>query len=400
MLDWIAVIPQILLFAVILSLLVFIHELGHFLTAKKFGIKVEEFGFGFPPRIWGKKVGETIYSINLLPIGGFVKLFGEDEAGGGSLKKTKTESGDLRRAFFARPAWQRAIVVVAGVVMNFVLAAVIFYAFLGLSSFKTELPKIAEQDFYFANTQVKSDIIIDEVAEGSPAEAADIKTPSIVVGVNGEKVGSVDDFIAAVEKNTGEEMQISLKDFSTQEEYAVSLTPRENPPENEGALGVALFSFDTYVVSYDTPVQKIASGITYPINLMSYNINVIGKLIGRSVEEGSAEAVGQGVSGPIGIARIFTEIASIPDLNQKVLQILNFTGIISISLAFFNILPIPALDGGRLFFILIELVTKKKINPKYEAVIHAAGFIILLGLLLVVSIFDVQKFDLLSGFLN
>lgn len=109
----------------ILSVLVFIHEFGHFIMAKKFGIKVEEFGFGFPPRIFGKKVGETIYSLNLLPIGGFVKLYGEDEAGGGSIKKNKKNiDDDLERAFFTRPAWQRATVVLAGVVMNFLLAVV------------------------------------------------------------------------------------------------------------------------------------------------------------------------------------------------------------------------------------------------------------------------------------
>jgi regulator of sigma E protease len=118
-----------LVFLLILSILVLIHEFGHFLVAKKFGIRVEEFGYGFPPRVWGKKIGETLYSINLLPIGGFVKLYGEDEAGAGRIGKGKhpVESAkkDLHRAFFARPAWQRALVVVAGVLMNVALAVVI-----------------------------------------------------------------------------------------------------------------------------------------------------------------------------------------------------------------------------------------------------------------------------------
>src|SRR3989344_3259046 len=117
----------ILAFFLILSILVLVHELGHFLVAKKFGIKVEEFGFGFPPRVFGKKIGETLYSFNLLPIGGFVKLYGEDEAGAGSLRRGKTEepTPDLTRAFFAKPPWQKGLVVFAGVVMNFVLAVVI-----------------------------------------------------------------------------------------------------------------------------------------------------------------------------------------------------------------------------------------------------------------------------------
>jgi regulator of sigma E protease len=130
-----------LVFIVILSILVIIHELGHYLVAKKLGIKVEEFGFGFPPKVWGKKIGETLYTLNLLPIGGFVKLFGEDDAGGGRVgvsdnqQLTTKNNKDVKRAFFARPVWQRAAVVVAGVVMNIQLAAVIYYDFLGLSGF-------------------------------------------------------------------------------------------------------------------------------------------------------------------------------------------------------------------------------------------------------------------------
>src|SRR3989338_599859 len=121
----------IIAFLVILSVLVLVHELGHFLFAKKFGIKVEEFGFGFPPRVFGKKIGETIYSINLLPVGGFVKLYGEDEAGGGTVKssKLKVKSFDLKRAFFARPALQRATIILAGGLMNFFFSVVFFFFF-------------------------------------------------------------------------------------------------------------------------------------------------------------------------------------------------------------------------------------------------------------------------------
>ena len=125
----------IIVFLLILSVLVLIHEGGHFFMAKKFGIKVEEFGFGFPPRIFGIKKGETIYSLNWLPIGGFVKLYGEDDAGAGKIDLgTKKElDKDLDRTFFAKSAWQRAAVIFAGVVMNALLAAIIFYTFLGIS---------------------------------------------------------------------------------------------------------------------------------------------------------------------------------------------------------------------------------------------------------------------------
>ena len=161
-----------LVFLLILSILVLIHEAGHFFVAKKFGIKVEEFGYGLPPRAWGKKIGETIYSINWLPIGGFVKLYGEDEAGSGSVKmpKSKQPKKDLDRAFFTRPVWQRAAVVVAGVVMNVVLGVVIYYLFMGLSGFKTELPLLGDYKFFGVNQQVREDVFITDVADGSPAK--------------------------------------------------------------------------------------------------------------------------------------------------------------------------------------------------------------------------------------
>lgn len=162
----------ILVFVVILSVLVLIHELGHYLVAKKLGIKVEEFGYGFPPKVWGKKIGETLYTINLLPIGGFVKLYGEDEAGGGAiaLPKDTLPKKDLKRAFFTRPVWQRFAVVFAGVVMNVLLAAVIYYVFLGLSNFKTELPLIGSHRFFGVHQTNKSDVIINAVSDNSPAK--------------------------------------------------------------------------------------------------------------------------------------------------------------------------------------------------------------------------------------
>lgn len=375
----------------ILSVLVFVHELGHFLTAKKFGIKVEEFGFGFPPKVWSKKVGETEYSINLLPIGGFVKLYGEDEAGGGSVKRSDMPSGDLKRAFFARPAWQRAVVVLAGVVMNFILAVVIFYVFLSLSSFKTELPKITDHTFVFSNTTVQKDVVVGEVTPDSPAEKANIRIPSAVIDVNDQKIDKVEDFVKAIEQNKGKEVEITFRNLTSQEEYDVSLTPRVNPPKDEGALGVSLFEFESFNISYDTPFQRIISGVIHPINLMAYNLDVIGVLIGQSFEKKSAAPIGQSVSGPVGIVSVVGEVISIPDIKAKIIQTLNLAGLLSISLAFFNVLPIPALDGGRLFFIVIEMVTGKKVNPKHEAAIHAAGLFILLSLVVLVSISDVLK---------
>src|SRR3989338_8098358 len=187
----------IIAFILILSVLVLIHELGHFLFAKKFGIKVEEFGFAFPPRVFGKRIGETLYSINLLPVGGFVKLYGEDSAGGGSVKssKLKVKSYDLKRAFYARPAWQRATIVLAGVVMNFLLAVVLIsYLF---SAHGVAVPT--------------KNIRITDISKNSPAEEAGLKAGDEVLQINKSRVNKTEEFASIVKKQAGSEVELKIK---------------------------------------------------------------------------------------------------------------------------------------------------------------------------------------------
>lgn len=385
----------ILVFLLILTVLVLIHELGHFLMAKKFGIKVEEFGFGLPPRAFGIKKGETIYSINWLPIGGFVKLYGEDEAGGGKITTGRRTSGmhipDFKRAFYGRSIGQRAGVVLAGVVMNTSLAVFIFYAFLGISNFKTELPLLGEHKFFLVNQKDVSEIIISGVSKNSPAEKAGIKPLSKIISVNGEKVTDTNQFVFLINKNKGKELFIIGKNVKTNEEFNVSVVPRVSPPKGEGALGVAFFPIKTAVLSYDTETQKILSGFIHPANLLIYNFDVIGRLFAVSVKEKNATPLSEGVSGPVGIYSLVGSIVSIPDVKERTLQILNLAGILSISLAIFNILPIPALDGGRFFFIVLEAVSGKKVNPKFEGWAHAIGMAVLLTLILLITFKDLGR---------
>lgn len=386
----------ILVFLAILSVLVLIHELGHFFVAKKFGIKVEEFGFGFPPRIFGKKIGETLYSINLLPIGGFVKLYGEDEAGGGKLslptsKDKRPTTNDQKRAFFAKTPWQRATVIVAGVVMNAVLAAIIFYIFLGISGFKTELPLLSDYKFFGVNQTNVSEVVISAIAKNSPAEKEGLKALTKVISVNGQKITDSKQFISIVGLNRGKEIEIAWSALQTEEIHKTKVTPRLTPPPREGALGVGLFSLSSAVLNYETPIQKIFSGIIHPVNLMSYNLNVMGNLIKVSLEKRTTEPLSQGVSGPVGIASLTGSILEIENVKEKILGILNLAGILSISLAFFNVLPIPALDGGRLFFILIEAVTGRKVNQRIESLAHSVGMALLLGLMVLITFKDIGK---------
>lgn len=387
----------LLVFLVVLSALVLIHELGHFIVAKKFGIKVEEFGFGFPPRVWGKKKGETLYSINLLPIGGFVKLYGEDDAGGGKIGKNKSAVAghvkDINRAFFARPAWQRALVVVAGVIMNLFLAIAIFYVYLFISGFKTEVPLLGNYKFFGVN-QKNVVNVVSFVEKGSPADRAGIRPPFKITAVNGRMLGSDDNVINIIKKNAGQPVSIDGQNMLTYKPRSFSLTPRVNPPKGQGPIGVALDPIAE--LSYATPSQKLWSGVVHPINMMSYNLYAMKQLINFSVRTGDLGAVRQGFSGPVGIYRIVDSFVRIPNLRESVLQLLNLAGIMSISLAFFNILPIPALDGGRFFFIIIELLTGRKLAARYESIIHAVGFAVLIGLIFLITINDIS--NIFTGF--
>lgn len=382
-------------FLFILTVVVIIHEAGHFFTARRFGIKVEEFGFGFPPRLWGKKRKGTIYSINWIPLGGFVKLYGEDDAGGGKISakdKNHEAKTDLEHAYFTKPAWQRALVILAGIIMNFVLAVIIFYIVLAAQGFKTELPALTQQKFHFVEQKLNSKVYIGEVVKNSPAEAAGIAPYSQIIEVNGKKLASMKEFVGLVNSNKGNEITLVwINDKGERREG--SLTPRVNPPKDQGAIGVSLGSQDGYELTYVTPGQKIISGVIYPVDLMLYNLAATKELISNSVKEKSTEQIGQSISGPLGIFVVVGAVVSeSQSVKELILQVLTLMGLISITLAFFNVLPIPALDGGRLFFVIAEMITGKKISPALEAKINTVSFLILIGLLIYITVFfDIPK---------
>lgn len=387
-------IVTLLVFLLILSVLVLIHEAGHYFVAKKFGIKVEEFGFGFPltPPLWQIKRGETLYSFYPVLIGGFVKLYGEDEAGAGRIEtKEVKKDEDEDRAFYARPLGQRVAVIVAGVVMNVLLAVFVYYIFLGISGFKQEIGLIGNPHFFGNNATVKSQVIVSEIEKNSPAAQAGITPFSTVDSINGKKYTEVEAFAAAIKENTGKQMQITWKDEKNKVHTAM-VTPRVKHAKNQGALGVGFYPNRTVTLSYDTPTQKLFSGFVHPANLLVYNFDALGYLISISVKEKTVAPVSQGVSGPVGIGYYVGTIIQLPDVQQRLLQLLNLVGLLSISLAFFNILPIPGLDGGRLFFIILEAVTKRKLDPKVEGYIHAVGMVVLLALLLLVTLKDIHQF--------
>lgn len=396
-----------IVFLFILSVLVLIHEAGHFFVAKKLGIKVEEFGFGLPvvPAIFKIKRGETIYSIYPALIGGFVKLYGEDEAGAGRIKvakedeahhqKTSHEAKDYHRAFYSRSVKQRVAVVVAGVVMNALLAFAIYYAFMFVGNFKSDLqvfpPGSSVPKFYLVNQKVDTQIIISDIAKNSPAQKAGIKPFSQILSVNGVNVKSLEYFLDVVKANRGKQISLGWQDLKTNKKDTAVIVPRMNPPKNEGALGVAFFPSQTIHLSYDTPVQKLFSGVAHPTNLMVYNFVVMKYLIDNSIKEKNIDTLSKGFAGPVGIFSYVGFVVDIPDVKERILQLLNLAGLLSISLAVFNVLPIPGLDGGRMFFIIIEGVFGLKMKPQTEGLINAVGMAFLLMLIVLITYKDIMQ---------
>jgi len=357
----------ILSFILVLSVLVLIHELGHFLVAKLFNVKVEEFGFGFPPRVIGKKFGETLYSINLLPIGGFVKLYGEDDAGGGKLGKVTDPTklkGDISRTYFARPAWQRALIVVAGVVMNFLLAVGILtylFTFVGI-------------------TKPTNGVLVSTVLPHAPAALAGLRIHDTIISVNGKTVSQPSDVISLTHKNLGKEMTLVVEN-STKQTRILHVIPRIHYPVNEGAMGVAISpSFTTQKYPwYTAPFFAVKEAWIEAWMIVQGLWTTLTQLIGHG-------QIPKDIAGPIGIAQLTGQFVRL-----GIDAVLSLIVLLSLNLAVLNILPIPALDGGRFFFILFELITKKKVHPQFEAYAHTVGMVLLLGLIVLITLHDVVR---------
>ncbi len=356
----------ILVFIAILTLLVFVHELGHFIAAKKNGILVEEFGFGFPPRVWGKKIGETLYSINLLPIGGFVKLYGEEYHEDGKVHDKLSE-----RTFYGKKPWQKAIVVVAGVVMNFMLAWVLVTYL-----FTQGVP-----------TPVKN-VVIEQVQPGTPAAKAGIVAADVITELRyQDKTYSLqksDDLIKYAKQFGGQTVHLTIQRDGKQ--IKTSIIPRANPPKGQGALGVVITSF----VEKKYPIHQAPFyGLKHAFEITFKIIEEFGKTAGRLL---SGQGAGVEVAGPVGIAQ-YTGTA-IKFGHNAVLELM---ALLSLNLAVINILPFPALDGGRLVFIIYEWVTRRQVNKKFEQYTNMAGMAALLTLAAVITLSDLSKLEVIKN---
>lgn len=356
---------SVIIFILTLLVLVVIHELGHFLVAKKFGIKVEEFGFGIPPRIWGKKIGETLFSLNALPLGGFVRLLGEDSTDKSILKDP--------RSFAAQKPWKRILVVVAGVVMNLVLAWIIFYSVIIYQNFRIIYPTAEPGAF------------VGYLQDNFPAKEAGIKPGDKVSRVDGKEVKSIDEARNLIKAKNGQSVTLTISDIDGDNNKEIAVTPKKTET-GDYLIGVGFSPLA--IKQYETTTEKLFSGITYSWDLTRATFAGLGKL-GQDIGSGNVKKASESVSGPVGLAVMSNDILS--EGPKAAPFYLWFVGVISLTLSIFNVLPIPALDGGRLLFLVIEAITGKKVREDVEAMIHQVGFIILLGLAFLITYSDISK---------
>jgi regulator of sigma E protease len=350
----------IILVIIGLSFLILGHEAGHFFVAKLFGLKVDEFGIGFPPRIVAKKFGDTEYSINWLPFGGFVRISGErgefegisPEEGTHGVTQEEMSDADKARLFFNQPAWKKSAIVLAGVFMNFILGWLLIAAVFMIG--------------------VPQTLVISGTQPGSPAAAAGLQAGDVVKGYADSQ-----SFINYINAKKGQPVSVTV--IRNNKDYSYTMTPRVDAPANQGALGVAL---EEGGASRENPFAAIRDGLEDAAIISWLTLQAFYELLKQIFVHASIPA---DVVGPVGIFGIAEETGKI-----GLAYLLQFLGIISINLMIVNCIPFPALDGGRFLMVIVEKIKGSPMPYKVEAWINGVGFALLLLLMVVLTVRDIH----------
>lgn len=363
---------NILIFVIILLVLVLVHEAGHFFTAKKFGIRVDEFGFGFPPKLFGIKKGETEYTVNAIPFGGFVKIFGENP------DEESTNGPDAKRSFINKPRWQQAIVLFAGVFANFLLAWILLSF-----GFMSGLPtSVGSEPKGYKLEDIR--LVVVSVSEKSPAEIAGLKSGDKIVSITSGKdfVSDInpDSLKSFVLSHPDKEIEIGYTRGKDQNVNLVKLTPRKDNSEGKPMIGVAMDQIGTARLPIH---QAFWEGLKLDWYVTKSTAVGLYTLVAESLKGKGSMA---SVTGPVGMVKIVGDAYEF-----GLTYLLSFAALISVNLAIINLLPFPALDGGRLFFLLIEKIKGSRLNPKFANMANMIGFAILIILMLFVTYHDVVK---------
>ncbi|MDB5167985.1 MAG: rane protein of unknown function [Candidatus Saccharibacteria bacterium] len=365
----------------ILVFLVTVHELGHAIFARRNGVVVEEFGIGFPPRAWAKKLKNgVLFTLNWLPLGGFVKLQGEHDAA--------SKKGDYGAATF----WQKTRILLAGVLINWVVAALLLTILAW-----TGLPKILPNQFSVANdtTIIKRPIELGLVVKDSPADKAGLKVGDQIVRFAGRSVASAEDLSAATEANKGKTVEIIYARRGVESTTNATL----KADKQDGYLGVSSGQREQIQATWSAPIVGVVTTGQFTVVTLqglgdlvaNFTKGIVMHLsLDSSVrEEGgrNLEKAGNSVAGPVGILGTIFPAAE----RAGPTQLIFLTAIVSLTLAVMNALPIPALDGGRWFTMALFRLLKKPLTKEIEEKIQATGFMILMGLIIIVTIADVGK---------
>jgi len=374
-------ITTLVIFFLVLSALVFVHELGHFFTARKFGVKCDEFGFGFPPRIcgwkkvngkrkffWGSadaeviKSDDTIFSLNYIPLGGFVKIKGEDG-------DSKAESD----SFGAQKIWKRIVILSAGVAMNIVLA----YFCITLA-FMLGAPQAMESDDPSLQTE-NAKVQIVSVLENSPAKELKLEMGDTIFSLDGKEVKNLIDVSGYLETKEKQKVKMVIDRYGEKKDF--EFEPIVLSETGKPGLGVGLTK--TGIVSYPW-YKAIYLGVVGTYQMFVQIIVAFATVIKNAVV---GQPLGVDLAGPVGIAVMTGKVAKL-----GFVYVLQFTAMLSINLAIINFLPFPALDGGRVIFLIIEKIRRKPVSQKIEQVVHTVGFALLMLLFVVVTGKDLFKF--------
>ncbi len=337
------------IFIGILVGLILAHEFGHFITAKAFRVEVKEFGVGFPPRILGRKWGETIYSLNAIPLGGFTKLAGEEDP-------------ETPRSLASKPTVIRLLVLSAGSLMNFLAPLALF--------------TIA---FMVPHNVIIGKVVVEEVAPNSPAAIAGIKKEDTILSLNDKPINNTGDLQRYIQLNLGSEIEITLE-HSDEAIDSFRLVPRWRPPEGQGAIGVVVKTINATTVRQSESAWRAAPlGISTCVEtFVLFKNGMLSMATGATPPE---------VRGPVGIAEMTGEVA-----RAGLSPLLEFVAFLSINLGLINIFPLPALDGGRIAFVLLEKARGgKRIPPRIEGLIHLIGFALLIGVIAAITYNDITR---------
>jgi regulator of sigma E protease len=363
-----------------LTFLVVVHELGHAIAARRNGVNVEEFGIGFPPKAWGKKLKNgVLFSINWLPLGGFVKLQGEHDAA--------NKKGDYGAASF----WAKTKILLAGVFINWITAAILLtgLAFAGM-------PQVINGQFNIKSDakEIHQPVQLSSITANYPAQKAGLQTRDKIVRFAGEEVKTADDLVALTHKNTGKTVDVIYSRGGVESSVKVQLKSGSGP-----VFGAGLVQPSVVQSTWSAPIVGIATTWQLTVETLKGLVQLLGNIAGGIVAQfsgsaairqaGGAEvaAAGDSVAGPIGILGVIFPAAQQAGLTQLIMLV----AVISVALAVMNVLPIPALDGGRWFTMAAFRIMKKPLTREREEKIQAIGFMALMALVVLVTIADVGK---------